>query len=76
MRIASFVLLALGLCVAAFCFLGLSAESIPYQDPTPAMLSAQTRNIGMWQSGLLAGLALSVVAAIGIWRARKRAIGS
>lgn len=73
MRIASFVLLALGLCAAAICFVGLSAESLPYQDPTAAMLSAQERSIRWWQSGLLASLVISSLAGIAIWRTRKPA---
>jgi hypothetical protein len=73
MRIASFILLALGLCAAAICFFGLSAESLPYQDPTAAMLSAQERSIRWWQSGLLASLVISIFAGIGIWRTRKPA---
>lgn len=73
MRIASFILLALGLCAAAICFFGLSAESLPYQDPTAAMLSAQERSIRWWLSGLLASLVISMFAGIAIWRTRKSA---
>jgi len=75
MRIASFLILAFGLCAAAICFLGLSAESLPYQDPTAAMLSAQERNIRWWQAGLLASLVISSLAGIAIWRTRKPAGG-
>ena len=75
MRIASFLILAFGLCAAAICFLGLSAESLPYQDPTAAMLSAQERNIRWWQAGLLVSLVISILAGIAVWRTRKPAKG-
>jgi hypothetical protein len=74
MRIASFILLALGLCTAAICFFGLSAESLPYQDPTAAMLAAQQSNIRWWQAGFFASLATSGLAAIFIWRNRRPAV--
>ena len=73
MRIASFGLLAFGLFATATCFFGLSAESLPYQDPTAAMLSAQERSIRWWQSGLLASLIISILAGIAIWRTRNAA---
>lgn len=63
--------LLLGLGVAAGSFLGLAAASLPYPDPTPAMLEAQQRSILGWQAGLLAGLGLSGLAAAGLWRARR-----
>ena len=64
-------LAALALGVAAGWFLGLAAASLPYPDPTPAMLEAQQRSILGWQAGLLAGLGLSGLAAAGLWRARR-----
>ena len=70
MRIASFFLLAFALCTAVICFLGLSAESLPYQDPTPQMLVAQERNIRWWQAGLLVSLVTASLAGIFIWRTR------
>jgi hypothetical protein len=72
MRTLSFLFLAIGLAAAAFCFLGLSGESLPYQDPTPAMLAAQERNLQRWQWGLLTSVAVSVAAVVGIWRTRKQ----
>ena len=71
MRIASSILLAFGLFAAALCFFGLSAESLPYQDPPAEMLSAQERGIRLWQAGFLASLVISSLAAICIWRSRK-----
>lgn len=70
MRIASFIFLGFALCTAVICFLGLSAESLPYQDPTPQMLVAQERNIRWWQAGLLASLVISILAGIFVWRTR------
>lgn len=63
--------LVLGLCGAMGSFLGLAAASLPYQDPTPAMLEAQQRSILGWQAGLLAALGLSGIAAAGLWRGRR-----
>ncbi|WP_332773403.1 hypothetical protein, partial [Phenylobacterium sp.] len=60
----------LGLCATAICFFGLSAESLPYQDPTAEMLAAQQRSIRWWQAGFFASLAISSLAAISIWRTR------
>jgi hypothetical protein len=71
MRIASFTLLAFGLCASVICFFGLSGESLPYQDPTAEMLFAQRRSIRWWQAGLLACLVISSIAAIFIWRTRR-----
>lgn len=71
MRIACFILLASGLCLAVICFFGLSAESLPYQDPTAEMLAAQQRSIRWWQAGFLTGLVISGLAAISIWRIRR-----
>ena len=71
MRIASFILLVFGLCAVAICFFGLSAESLPYQDPTAEMLVAQKRSIRWWQAGLLASLVISSLAAISVWRTRR-----
>ena len=76
MRKAGFVLLAIGLCAAVVSFFGLSAESLPYQDPTPEMRSAQARSIHLWQSCLLAGVATSAAAGAVLWRTRRRAGGS
>jgi hypothetical protein len=70
MRIANFTLLVFGLCTAVICFFGLSAESLPYQDPTAEMLAAQQRSIRWWQSGFFASLAISGLAAISLWRTR------
>lgn len=72
MRTLSFLCLAIGLAAAAFCFLGLSGESLPYQDPTPAMLAAQQRHLQYWQWGLFASVAMSVAAIVGIWRTRQQ----
>jgi hypothetical protein len=71
MRIAGFILLAFGLCATAICFFGISAESLPYQDPTAEMLSAQEHSIRWWQAGFFASLVISSLAAMSIWRTRK-----
>lgn len=75
MRIASFLLLFAGLAAAAFCFVGLSSESLPYQDPTATMRVAQERSIRFWQFGLGTGIAISVGAVFGIRRFPKRRHG-
>lgn len=69
-RIASFIVLTFALCAVVFCFLGLSAESLPYQDPAPQMLISQERNIRWWQAGLLVSLVISSLAVISIWLTR------
>ena len=68
---ARLLLLALGLCAAMVSFFGLAGASMPYQDPTAAMLAAQERSILGWQSGLLAGLGVAALAALGLWRGRR-----
>jgi hypothetical protein len=72
MRIAGFLLLAAALCAAALCFLGLAAESLPYQDPTAAMLAAQQRSIRGWQAGFVASSAVAGLAALSLWRGGRR----
>lgn len=76
MRTARYLFLVLGLVSATLCFFGLSAEALPYQDPTPEMLAEQERGIRWWLSGLLAGSAIAVLAAIAIWRSCCRGQGS
>ena len=71
MRTASYILLALGLCAAAVCFFGLSAESLPFQDPSAEMLYAQARRVRWWQAGLLASLFIAGVAVVSAWRTRR-----
>ena len=75
MHIARFLFLALGLGAVVACFVGLSSASLPYPDPTPAMLAAQEQSIRWWQAGLVAGIAVSAVAAAAIWRFARRGRG-
>jgi hypothetical protein len=72
MRAASFLAVVIGALAAALCFLGLSAESLPYPDPTPAMLAAQAKSMRGWQMGLLASLIVLVAGAFAVRRTRKR----
>ncbi|MCA9233126.1 MAG: hypothetical protein KDA57_20940 [Planctomycetales bacterium] len=76
MRAASVIAAIVGLFSAVFCFLGLAGESLPYQDPTPAMLSAQAEAIRAWQFGLGVSALLSAAGLVGFIRGRaSRAAG-
>jgi hypothetical protein len=68
LRAAGLVILTAGLVAAVFCLLGLTGESLPYQDPTPAMLAAQALSIRFWQVGFLTSLVVSMAGVVVIRR--------
>jgi len=73
MRAASVIAAVIGLLSAIVCFLGLAAEALPYPDPTPQMLAAQTASVRAWQLGLVVSLGLSAAGIAGfMWGRRHR----
>lgn len=71
MRAASVIALVVGFFAAIFCFLGLAGESLPYQDPTPEMLSAQASSIRLWEAALVGSLALCVGGLVAFVKSRR-----
>jgi hypothetical protein len=72
MRAANITAVVIGILSSIFCFLGLAAEALPYQDPTPAMLARQAQSIGWWQFGTLVSVVLTIAGLFGLWRDRTR----
>jgi hypothetical protein len=71
MRAASAIASVVGFLAAVFCFLGLAGASLPYQDPTPEMLSAQASSIRRWEAALAGSVVLGVGGLVGFVKSRR-----
>lgn len=74
-RHAGALLAAVGLLGLIGSFLAMAGESLPYQDPTPAMLAAQADRIQAWQWAMFGSVLVFVGGGLVDWRSRRRRRG-
>lgn len=73
LRCACWVLLALGKCLSLWALAAYAGASVPYPDPTPALLAQQASEIRRAGYLLATGGALLALAVLGLWRLPARA---
>ena len=71
-RYACAAAIIFGLLASMDCFLGLSAEALPYQDSTAEMLALQSERIRSWWQGLAISLLTVAAGCFQLWRLRHK----
>lgn len=71
MRAQSIFFTVFGLLTACFSFLGLAGASLPYQDPTPAVLEEQSMSVYFWWIALFISAVIFIIGVRGLWKSRR-----
>lgn len=71
-RVLAWVLLLAAVAASAIGFFWAAVTGLPYQDPTPDMLSRQAAELRRAEALFAGGLLAAIAVAVWLWRTRAR----